>query len=177
MSTSAQAVDSHVDRVKEKLSDVVVKVERDRTNQPIIWVKRERIVEVLRFLKETDGLEYHFLADLTAYDDIEGEDEDQGRFVVVYQLFSPQHKTRLRIKVRTEDGVPVPTACGLWKAANWAEREVFDMFGVKFENHPDLRRILLDVRWVGHPLRKDYYWRKYQLFNDPEPIPEHLLKD
>ncbi|MBI3543339.1 MAG: NADH-quinone oxidoreductase subunit C [Deltaproteobacteria bacterium] len=156
---------------------MLVKTERDRQNTPIFWVRRERVIDALRALRETDGLEYHFMSDLTAYDDVDGPDEAQGRFVVVYQLYSPQYKTRVRVKTRVVEGQTVPTATVLWEAANWAEREVYDMFGVKFEGHPDLRRILLDVRWQGHPLRKDYHWRKQQLFNDPEPIPEHLLKD
>lgn len=172
-----QILEKHVAAIQAQIGDLVTKIELDRRGCPMIWVKRERVIDALRFLKEADGIEYHFLSDLTAYDDIEGADEMQGRFVVVYQLYSPQHKTRIRVKVRCDDGQAVQTATVLWDAANWAEREVFDMFGVKFEGHPDLRRILLDVRWVGHPLRKDYHWRKQQLFNDPEPIPEHLLKD
>ncbi len=169
--------DAHVARLQELLGATVIKVERDRQNVPIVWVKRDQVVAALRCAKDTNGLEYHFLSDLTAYDDVDGVDEGQGRFVVVYQLYSPQSKTRLRIKTRAEDGQGVPTATVVWEAANWAEREVFDLMGVKFDGHPDLRRILLDVRWQGHPLRKDYHWRKYQLFNDPEPIPEHLLKE
>ena len=174
---SANQLEAHVAKLQETLGTKIVKLERDRQNVPIFWVKSENVIEALRCAKETNGLEYHFLSDLTAYDDVEGEDEGQGRFVVVYQLYSPQSKTRIRFKTRAADGASVPTATPLWAAANWAEREVFDLLGVKFEGHPDLRRILLDVRWQGHPLRKDYHWRKYQLFNDPEPIPEHLLKE
>lgn len=168
---------THSNKIKSTLGDAVLKVENDRQGVPILWVKKEKLVESLRYMKETDGLEYQFLADLTAYDDTDGPNEDDGRFVVVYQLYSPHHRTRIRVKTRAAENESVPTAIPLWEAANWAEREVFDMFGVKFEGHPDLRRILLDVRWQGHPLRKDYPLRKQQLFNDPETIPEHLLRD
>lgn len=154
-----------------------VSVERDRQNQPVVWARRSRVIEVLQFLKEAEGFEYAFMADLTCYDDVDGPNESKGRFVVVYQLYSPQHKQRIRVKARANDGEAVPTATVLWEAANWAEREVYDMFGVKFEGHPDLRRILMDVRWEGHPLRKEYPLRKYQLFNDAEQIPMHLLTD
>lgn len=169
--------EQQLENVTSKFAGAVVKTERDRQNQPIVWVKKESVIQLLKHLKEAEGLEYQFLADLTAYDDVDGPEEDQGRFVVVYQLYSPQFKQRLRVKSRVADGDAIPTASVLWEAANWAEREVYDMFGVKFEGHPDLRRILMDVRWEGHPLRKEYPLRKYQLFNDPEQIPMHLLED
>jgi NADH/F420H2 dehydrogenase subunit C len=168
-------IDQHVDKIKAAFSQVTV--ERDRQNCPIFWPARGEAIKFLKFVKEAEGLEYAFMSDLTAYDDQGTEDEAKGRFVVVYQLFSPQEKTRIRVKVRLGESETMPTACGVWDAANWAEREVYDMFGIKFDGHPDLRRILMDIRWEGHPLRKDYYWRKYQLFNDPEPMPEHLLRD
>lgn len=168
---------AHVAKAQEKLGAAIVKSEVDNIGCPIVWAKKDQIVEVLKYFKENEELAYEFMSDLTCYDDVDGPDEAQGRFVMVYNLFSPQNKTRLRVKARVAENDAVPTAVGLWAAANWAEREVFDMFGVRFSGHPDLRRILMDVRWVGHPLRKDYPLRKYQLFNDPEPIPEHLLKD
>ena len=71
----------------------------------------------------------------------------------------------------------MPTLIPLWQGANWAEREIFDMFGVRFQDHPDLRRILMDLRWEGHPLRKDYPVRGHQIFPTPEPIDTKLLED
>jgi NADH/F420H2 dehydrogenase subunit C len=177
-----------LDVLKQKFGNVIVALENDRAGCPIVWVNKEEILLVLSFAKDT--FEYQFLADLTAYDDFGAPDTPQellrdakatqyynDRFVVVYNLYSPAMKQRLRIKTRVAEGHTVPTAVGVWAGANWAEREVFDMFGIRFERHPDLRRILMDQRWEGHPLRKDYYWRKYQLFSDCEPIPYHLLKD
>lgn len=168
--------DEQIAKVKEKFGDTVC-TEKDRVGCPILWVKPDQSTALLKFLKETDGLEYCFLSDLTAYDDMGTDDEEKGRFVVVYNLLSLQYKIRLRVKVRAAEGATVPTAVNLWDAANWAEREVYDMFGIKFEGHPDMRRILMDVRWDGYPLRKDYPLRRYQLFNDPEPIPYNLLKE
>jgi NADH-quinone oxidoreductase subunit C len=141
------------------------------TDVPIVHVKKDSIVDVLRFLKTEPGFEYAFLADLTATD--EG---GEFRFEVVYNLYSPARHWRLRVKVRARENEEVPTAIPVWEAANWAEREVWDMFGVKFRGHPDLRRILMDERWVGHPLRKDYPLRGYQIFPTPEPINTELLK-
>lgn len=142
------------------------------TDVPILYVKKESIVAVLEFLKTGPGLDYNFLADLTATDE-----EISPRFEVVYQLLSHANMARIRVKVRLEDGEECPTATGLWMAANWPEREVWDMFGIKFTGHPHLRRILMDERWVGHPLRKDYPLRGYQIFPDtPAPKPELLEK-
>jgi NADH-quinone oxidoreductase subunit C len=142
------------------------------TDVPIVYVARAKIVEVLRFVKEEPGFEYEFLSDITATD----ESPAELRFEVVYNLFALNRGPRLRLKVRVAEGEPVPTATGVWKAANWAEREVWDMFGVKFEGHPDLRRILMDERWQGHPLRKDYPLRGYQVFTDPMPARPELLE-
>lgn len=141
------------------------------TDVPIIYVKKEAIVEVLRVLKEEAEFEYGFLSDITATDE-----EVEPRFEVVYNLFSHLHRARIRIKVRVPEGEEVPTVTPVWKGADWAEREVYDMFGVKFTGHPNLRRILMDSRWVGHPLRKDYPLKGYQIFTDAEPIDPTLLE-
>lgn len=141
------------------------------TDMLTLVVKRARILDVLRLLKTQAG--YGFLSDITATDEMETDSEH--RFRVVYHLFSHTHHNRIRVKVHVADGEAVPTATSLWPGANWAEREVFDMFGIRFEGHPDLRRILMDERWVGHPLRKDYPLRGYQIFTEPmKPKPELL---
>lgn len=137
---------------------------------PIVYVDRAQIVAVLTHCRDAAGFEYTFLSDLTATDE-----EVEPRFEVVYNLFSTKHFYRLRIKVRVRDGESVPTAVSVWPSANWLEREVWDMFGVKFEGHPDLRRILMDARWQGHPLRKDYPLRGYQVFTEPELIEPAIL--
>ena len=112
-------------------------------------------------MKSEPGFEYGFLSDLTATDE-----EIAPRFEMVYNLFSTRHKWRIRLKVRVREDEEVPTAIPVWPGANWAEREVWDMYGIRFKGHPDLRRILMDERWEGHPLRKDYPLRGYQIFTD-----------
>jgi NADH-quinone oxidoreductase subunit C len=135
------------------------------TEVPIIYVKKESIIAVLDFMRTAPGFEYGFLADLTATDE-----EVEPRFEVVYQLLSHSNMARIRVKTRVSEGQEVPTATKIWMAANWPEREVWDMFGIKFTGHPHMRRILMDERWVGHPLRKDYPLRGYQIFPDtPAP--------
>lgn len=141
------------------------------TDVPIVYVKKDSIVGVLSFMKTEAGFEYGFLADLTATD----EESAEYRFEMVYNLFAFGSKARIRVKVRLREGEEVATAIPVWSGANWAEREVFDMFGIRFQGHPDLRRILMDERWEGHPLRKDYPLRGYQVFTEPEPMNTSLL--
>jgi NADH-quinone oxidoreductase subunit C len=139
------------------------------TDVPIIYVDKERVFDVLTHLKE--GLGYDFLADLTATDE-----ETVPRFEVVYNLYAMKQKgPRIRVKARVGEDEDIPTATAIWPGADWAEREVFDMFGIRFRNHPNLRRILMDYRWEGYPLRKDYPLDGYQVFPDAEaPDPERL---
>jgi NADH-quinone oxidoreductase subunit C len=115
-------------------------------------VKAAAIVEVARFLRDAPGLEMDFCEDLTALDW-----PKRNVIEVVYHLFSYRHRHGIVLKVEADRADPVvPSVEGVWKAANWMEREVYDLFGVAFGDHPDLRRVLLPDDWVGHPLRKDY---------------------
>jgi NADH-quinone oxidoreductase subunit C len=118
-----------------------------------VVVARSALLDVLAFLKDTPGLGFTFLANLTAYDDW----PEEPRFNVVYQLRELNLPSQLRLKVRlTGDDALLPSITGLYLNANWHERELFDMFGIKFTGHPDLRRILMPADWEGHPLRRDY---------------------
>lgn len=117
-----------------------------------IEVEPKQIVKVLRFLRD-DG-ECRFVC----FIDICGADypEREKRFDVVYHLLSPYKNQRIRVKVRADEEGPVPSVIGVFPAADWFERETFDLYGVLFEGHPDLRRILTDYGFSGHPLRKDF---------------------
>ena len=119
--------------------------------QVTVTVARERIVEVCRACKER--LAYSFLVDLTVVD---WKERPEGRFDVIYWMHRFTDSKRLRLKVRVADGVEVPTVTSVWKVANWMEREVFDMYGIVFDGHPDLRRILMWEGFKDHPMRKDY---------------------
>jgi len=118
-----------------------------------VQVSRAALLEVLKFLKETPALSFNFLAYLSAWDAW----PDEPRFHVIYQLRELTTATNLRLEVLIPGDDPVlPTATGLFLNANWHERELWDMFGLKITGHPDLRRILLPEDWQGHPLRRDY---------------------
>jgi len=116
-------------------------------------IERARLVGVLGFLREDDACRFEMLSDLTAVDHLGRE----PRFEVVYHLYSVARNHRLRLKLAVaEDDAVVPSATALYASADWMEREVFDLYGIRFEGHPDLRRILLYDEFEGHPLRKDY---------------------
>ncbi len=128
-----------------------------------ITVPREYVVAACEFLKQTPELEFNFLADLCGFD---RGPEDVPRFEVNYHLFSTTKHHRLRLKVvLNEDDVHVPTVAGVWRTANWHERETYDLFGIVFDGHPDLRRILLPDDWQGHALRKDFPLRGYEPYS------------
>ena len=117
-----------------------------------IIVTPDRLHDVSRHLRNDPAAHFDFCSDVTATD----WPPRAARFDVIYSLYSTRHRHRVRIKVRIADGQPVPSVTPIWPAANWLEREVFDMFGIVFEGHPDLRRILMPDEWQGHPQRKDY---------------------
>jgi len=138
-------------KLKEKFAASIIEVVEFR-GEVTVTVAKDAIIEILSFLKLS--LQYNLLTDLTAVDYLGRKEE---RFMMVYQLYSIPNKDRLRIKTPvTEVACTIPTAIPVWKTANWLEREVFDLFGITFSGHPDLRRILMTDDWVGHPLRKDY---------------------
>ena len=116
-------------------------------------VKPSKLVEIATFLRDQNGCKFDYLSDLTASD---WPARTGKRFDVILCLYSITLRHRVRVKVRVADGETVPSVTGLWAAANWLEREVWDMFGIPFSGHPDLRRILMPLDWQGHPQRKDY---------------------
>jgi NADH-quinone oxidoreductase subunit C len=118
-----------------------------------VIVPLDRLIAVATALRDAPGSAFDYLSDLTAVDWVARTD---ARFDMVYCVYSTRHRHRLRIKTRVADGTAVPTVTGVWAAANWLEREVFDLFGLSFAGHPNLRRMLLPEDWQGHPQRKDY---------------------
>jgi NADH-quinone oxidoreductase subunit C len=125
--------------------------------QSTLYVPGARVVEIARALRERPDLRFEFLAELTAVDFWPRE----PRFEIVYLLVSIEHRARLRMKVRLPAGesgeaAHIGTVSGVWPAANWLEREVWDLFGIVFDGHPDLRRLLMPEDWEGFPLRKDF---------------------
>ncbi|RCL01239.1 MAG: NADH-quinone oxidoreductase subunit C [Candidatus Tokpelaia sp. JSC085] len=140
------------DHLAEQLGDLVDDTRLDKSGDLIITVPIDSIVDVLRLLRE--DAKYQFIA-LT---DIIGVDYPvrEKRFDVCYQLLSPSKNFRMRVKVMTDEIVPVPSVCSIYAGAEWYEREIYDMYGVRFSDHPDMRRILTDYGFDGYPLRKDF---------------------
>jgi len=134
--------------------------------EQVLRVPREDLLPVLQFLKEDPDFAFEMLVDLTAVDYL-GYEGVETRFEVVYHLFSLKSRERVRIKVPVPENDPVvDSITPLWWGANWLEREVFDLFGIRFRGHPNLERLLLWEGFEGHPLRKDYPLR------EEPPLPE-----
>jgi NADH-quinone oxidoreductase subunit C len=145
-------IEDTIAAVKDRFGQALEAVETFRGETTLV-VQPAALVDVLRFLKETPALGYLSLVAVTALDDWPAE----PRFSVLYQLRELTRPSNLRLKVRLPgDQAVLPTATGVHLNANWYEREVYDLYGVKFTGHPDLRRILMPSDWEGHPLRKDY---------------------
>jgi NADH-quinone oxidoreductase subunit C len=142
-----------VTALRERFGDAVLRHEVVAGDEHIVYLVPARSLEILAWLRDDPSQRYDYLQDVT------GIDYGHGLFIqVVYQLWSTQHKQNLRVKLEVPmDALEVDSVYYLWRAADWLEREVYDMFGVTFRNHPDLRRILMPYNYAeGHPLRKDF---------------------
>jgi NADH-quinone oxidoreductase subunit C len=138
-----------VARLKSRFGEAIREATLDR-KQAIVLVARENLREIAGYCRDEE--KFNFLTDLTAVD----WPKREQRFDIVLNLYSFPKNERLRLKAHAGEKDPVPSVCEVWPAANWLERECYDMFGIVFEGHPDLKRILLPDEWQGHPLRKDY---------------------
>jgi len=148
---SEQALKELGDVIAAKLGGDVLTVEV-KLGELMVTVKRPAIIPVLTALRDDAACSFEQLTDITAVD----YPERAERFEIVYQLLSYKHNRRMRVKVTTDEDTPVPSVVPVFNAANWFERETWDLFGIFFDNHPDLRRILTDYGFEGHPLRKDF---------------------
>lgn len=137
--------------VQDTLGDAVTSSAM-RLGELSIEINRDDILKVLKFLRDDVNCQFLTLLDVCGVD----YPEDGERFEIVYHMLSMTHNNRIRIKLRTDEDTPVASVTSLFNAANWWEREIWDMFGVAFIDHPDLRRILTDYGFEGHPLRKDF---------------------
>jgi NADH-quinone oxidoreductase subunit C len=143
------ASDPLTQALKEEFGDAIESA-RSFAGDLTFQVRRDAIAQVSASLKNRHKFTY--LVDVCGAD----YPKREPRFDVVYHLYSFEANRRIRLKVATDEATPVPTVCGVWRAANWSEREVYDMFGVRFDGHPDMTRILLWEGFNGHPLRKDF---------------------
>lgn len=148
-----------MDKALQELGDVIVDALPDDIlsrhlafGELVLNARREKIIRVLRFLRDDPGCNFICLVDLCGVD----YPEREKRFDVVYHLLSPRRNQRVRVRVETDEMDSVPSATSVFPAANWFEREAYDLYGILFSGHPDLRRILTDYGFDGHPLRKDF---------------------
>jgi NADH-quinone oxidoreductase subunit C len=144
--------DPLIDRIRERFGDAITEAVAT-LGQQIIRVRSGTLVELCNFLLDYQEALFDMCTDLTAVHWPERAGEE---FDVVILLYSVPKNRRLRVKVSLADGAACPSVTPIWAGANWMEREVFDMFGIQFEGHPDMRRILLPEEWEGFPLRKEY---------------------
>jgi NADH-quinone oxidoreductase subunit C len=150
--TAESQKDSFIQRLQEWDAQAVAEVIEFRGETTIV-VPRERLRRTAEFLVSDPGLQFTFLSDITAVDKFPLE----PRFELNYHLLSLEYRKRIRLKVRIPGDDPqVQSVTPIWPAANWHEREAFDLMGIRFEGHPDLTRILMPDDWEGYPLRKDY---------------------
>ena len=141
------------EKIKEKFPLEVVNVISFRDQVSVI-IKKENIVDICKFLHDDPELDFDHLRDLCGVDYL---NKKEPRFEVIYHLYSVRHRHMIRLNAQVSENDPkIDSLTFLWAGANWHERECFDMFGIKFKGHPDMRRILLPEDWEGYPLRKDY---------------------
>ena len=150
-----------LEEILEKLKDFILEY-KENIDMPVIIVKKENLLDVMKILYEE--FKFKMLCDLTAIDWL---NKKQKRFEVVYHLRNLDENKRIRIKIQVDENEEVDSITSIYKGANWLEREVYDMFGIIFKNHPNLERILLWDEFPGHPLRKDFFIRTQV------PLPEN----
>lgn len=151
LTPAATALDTLSDLISAELAGNVDQIDR-AFGELTISIKRDAIISVLRFLHDDSRTQFIAMVDICGVD----YPGDAERFEVVYHLMSPKLNERIRIKLRTDEETPIQSATPVYPGADWFEREAYDMYGILFTGHPDLRRILTDYGFDGHPLRKDF---------------------
>ncbi len=146
-----QALQDLGDYVAAAMPEAVREIQQI-SGELLVVSRRSTITQVLKFLRDDSQTQFKVLVDLCGADYPTREE----RFEVVYNLLSVKHNQRIRVKVSTDEATPVPTAVGVFSSAGWLERETWDLYGIYFADHPDLRRLLTDYGFEGHPLRKDF---------------------
>jgi NADH-quinone oxidoreductase subunit C len=175
-----------LDALKSQFPHAIEATESQHGDE-IAWVKRDQLVAVATWLRNDPAMLFDYPIFVTCVDRIDWRPlgvppsqhwtEDKTRFEVVYQLRSSKHRHRIRLKIAVpEQDARCPSLATLWAAFNWQERETFDMYGIRFEGHPDLRRIFLYEEFVGYPLRKDYPKEKRQPLVRRDDLPINPIK-
>ncbi|MBI2345985.1 MAG: NADH-quinone oxidoreductase subunit C [Deltaproteobacteria bacterium] len=157
---------SVVEQLRQRFGNALLET-ADWRGDEVAVIRREELVSICRWLKETPELALNFLMDICGVD----YPERSQRFEVVYHCYSLATGRRIRLKVRVSESDPVvPTVTGVWIGADWFERECYDLFGIKFAGHPNLKRLLTYEEFEGHALRRDYPRNKRQKIPTPDPL-------
>jgi len=164
------------ERLQQAFADAMIEVQPGR-DMPVLICKKDKIFDILTFMRNEPDFACNFLTDITAVDYLKYPSKHPQRFAVVYHLYSldKAHRFRLKAYLSAAD-LSIESAVPLWKTANWLEREVFDMFGIQFKNHPNLKRILNHIEFVGHPLRKDYPIEQRQILTINDSLMDEMDK-
>lgn len=150
--TELQTIPEPQDVLKEQFGEAIVDVQTFRGELTLV-VDPEHLLAIAQYCRDYPDLDYNYLSDVSGIDYY----PEEPRFGVNYHLVSLRKNRRLRLRVMWSDGdEDVPSVTGIWPSANWFERETYDMYGIPFDGHPDMRRILMPDDWDGHPLRRDY---------------------
>ncbi len=156
-----------LDRLRTRFPDAIREVSA-HCGEVAVLLKKDGLAEILQFLKDDPETDLKYLSNLCGVDFPDREE----RFEIVYHLYSISKNHFIHLKVRVRENEEVPTCSAVWRTANWQEREVFDMYGVRFQGHPDMTRILMPDDWRGHPQRKDYplegYADAHIRYRDPD---------
>lgn len=157
--------------LKSQFADAIIEITADLPTEPIISIESDKIREIFQFLHDNEELKFNSLMNLSGVDDANGEKVKDGNdneiiqggtLSIYYHFYSIELKHKITLKVSTDRENPsIPSVESIYKTADWYEREVYDMYGIVFSGHPDLRRILMPDDWEGFPLRKDYQNPEY----------------
>lgn len=165
-----------LERLQTHFGEAILETVEAR-DMPVAYCKPEALYKILSFLRDDPEMDCNLLTDITAVDYLDYPIQKRQRFEVVYHLHSLDKGHRLRLKVPVPANDPeVDSAVPLWKAANWLEREVWDMYGIRFRNHPNLKRILNHMEFEGHPLRRDYPLNKRQVLTMNDSLLDEMDK-
>jgi NADH-quinone oxidoreductase subunit C len=164
-----------VDAVRSRFGDLVLDSHAFRGDQTVI-VKSGALEPILQFLRDDDAMSFDFLMDLTAVDYVNYPEPRAKRLELVYHLYSLRHGHRLRVKAPVDHKGSVATVSHLWASADWAERECWEMYGIKFNGHPNLKRLLTHIQFVGHPMLKDYDVKRRQVLLESDTMVDEMEK-
>lgn len=170
-----EAKPSTTQRIQAQFGAAILGTHAFRGDETVI-IRREDLHAVMAFLRDDPDLAFNFLMDVAAVDYLTYPEPKPTRYEVVYHLYSLRWGHRVRIKTPVAVNQSVPSVADLWEAADWAERETWEMFGIVFDGHPNLKRLLTHMDFVGHPLRKDYPTRKRQPLAESDTLMDEMEK-